>query len=108
MADFDDRRTAFENKFALDASLMFKAEARTCKMVGLWAAEQMNMEGDAANLYAQEVVSTNLEEPGFDDVKRKLMADFKEAEIEVSEHSIDRKIEEAFVRAQKEVHSEEG
>ena len=108
MADFDDRRDAYENKFALDASLMFKAEARTCKIVGLWAADQMDMEGDAANLYAKEVVSANLQEPGFDDIKRKLIADFRDADVEVSEHSIDRKIEESFARAQQEIHSEEG
>ena len=40
--------------------------------------------------------------------KRKLIADFRDADVEVSEHSIDRKIEEAFARAQQEIHSEEG
>ena len=97
MADFDDRRDAYENKFALDASLMFKAEARTCKIVGLWAADQMDMEGDAANLYAKEVVSANLQEPGFDDIKRKLIADFRDADVEVLQNRARRVVAEAYL-----------
>ncbi|MEZ5902216.1 MAG: ATPase inhibitor subunit zeta [Alphaproteobacteria bacterium] len=41
MTDFKDRESAFENKFALDEALLFKAEARCCKLFGLWMAEQL-------------------------------------------------------------------
>ena len=39
MTTFDDREHAFEAKFAHDAEMVFRAEARRNKLVGLWAAE---------------------------------------------------------------------
>ena len=39
MTTFDKRKDAFENKFAHDAQLRFKAEARRNKLLGHWAAE---------------------------------------------------------------------
>ena len=34
MTTFDDRENAFENKFAHDAEIVFRAEARRIKLVG--------------------------------------------------------------------------
>jgi len=48
MSGFDDRENAFENKFAHDAEMQFKAEARRNKLVGLWAAELMGKDERAA------------------------------------------------------------
>ncbi len=93
MSGFDDRRGAFESKYVHDQDRAFRIEARCCRMVGLWAAEKMGLTGDAAESYAKEVVASNLDEPGFGDVKRKLTADFKKKEISVSEHMIDRQLE---------------
>jgi len=36
MSSFDDRGDAFENKYAHDAEMQFKAEARRNKLLGLW------------------------------------------------------------------------
>ncbi len=91
MSSFDDRKDAFEKKFAHDEELAFKVEARTCKLFGLWAAEQLGLEGADADAYAREVIGANLEEPGFDDVKRKHVIDnmlekyFQEAKIQIME-----------------------
>ncbi len=106
MSDLDKRRAAYENRFAHDAELSFRAEARCCKKVGLWAAEHMGIEGDAASLYAKEVITANLEEPGYDDVKRKIMGDFKNKDIEVSEHAVDVAIERCHKEAIDELSSE--
>jgi len=35
MTTFDDRENAFENKFAHDAEMQFKADARRNKLLGL-------------------------------------------------------------------------
>ena len=56
MTTFDDRENAFENKFAHDAEMQFRAEARRNKLLGLWAAELMGKTGDDAEAYAREVV----------------------------------------------------
>jgi hypothetical protein len=75
MSTFDDRESAFENKFVHDEELAFKAIARRNKLVGLWAADLMGKSGDEAAAYAKEVVIADFEEAGHDDVVRKLMAD---------------------------------
>ena len=75
MSTFEDRENAFENKFAHDAEMKFKADARRNKLLGLWAAELMGKDGDAANAYAVEVVKSDFEEAGDDDVLRKVAGD---------------------------------
>ena len=75
MTTFDDRENAFESKFAHDAEMQFKADARRNKLLGLWAAEFMGKSGDAADAYAKEVVKADFEEAGDDDVLRKVASD---------------------------------
>ena len=75
MSTFDDRENAFETKYAHDAEMQFKAEARRNKLLGLWAAGLLGKEGDAANAYATEVVKSDFEEAGSDDVVRKVTSD---------------------------------
>lgn len=75
MTTFNDREKAFENKFAHDAEMQFKADARRNKLLGLWAAELMGRFGDAAAAYAQEVVKSDFEEAGHEDVFRKVSSD---------------------------------
>jgi hypothetical protein len=70
-----DRENAFENKFAHDAEMQFKAEARRNKLLGHWAAEVMGMSGADADNYAREVIKADFEEPGDEDVYRKLAGD---------------------------------
>lgn len=75
MSTFDDRENAFEAKYAHDADMQFKAEARRNKLVGLWAAELLGKSGADADAYAIEVVKSDFEEAGHDDVVRKLVGD---------------------------------
>ena len=75
MSSFDDRENAFESKFAHDADMQFKAEARRNKLLGLWAADLMGKSGDDAAAYAKEVIKADFEEPGDEDVYRKVSGD---------------------------------
>jgi len=75
MTTFDDRESAFENKFAHDAEMQFRAEARRNKLLGLWAAELIGKTGDEADAYAKEVVKADFEEAGHEDVVRKVSGD---------------------------------
>ena len=75
MSTFDDRENAFENKFAHDAEMRFKAEARRNKLLGLWAADLLGKAGDAAEAYAAAVVRADFEEAGHEDVVRKVAGD---------------------------------
>ncbi|MGC8202313.1 DUF1476 domain-containing protein [Aliiroseovarius sp. PTFE2010] len=75
MTTFDDRENAFENKYAHDAEMKFKAEARGNKLLGLWAAELLGKTGAEAEAYAAEVVKSDFEEAGHEDVFRKVSGD---------------------------------
>ena len=82
MTTFDDRERAQEAKFAHDAELNFKAEARRNRLLGEWAAGLLGKTGDDARSYALTMVASDFDEPGDEDVYRKLvhdLADFAEA-----------------------------
>jgi hypothetical protein len=76
MTTFDKREEGFEKKFAHDEELKFKATARRNKLLGMWAAEKLGITGPAAETYAKEVVAADFEEPGDNDVFRKIRRDF--------------------------------
>lgn len=105
MTDFKERKNAFENKYAHDEKLGFDTEARASKIFGLWIAEKLGLEGESANIYAGEVVEANLEEPGFDDVLRKVKADLDDKDIEISDHVLTTQLEKAVEEAKKQLSS---
>jgi hypothetical protein len=74
---FDKREEGFEKKFAHDEELRFKAMARRNKLLGLWAAGLLGKSGAEADAYAKDVVMSDFEEPGDDDVLRKVMKDLE-------------------------------
>ncbi|PWL18041.1 DUF1476 domain-containing protein [Falsochrobactrum shanghaiense] len=88
----DDRRDAFEKKFALDEELRFKAEARRNKLLGLWAADQLGKKDADAEAYAREVVAADFEEAGDEDVFRKIRADFDAANVAQTDEAIREKM----------------
>ncbi|MDR9485421.1 MULTISPECIES: DUF1476 domain-containing protein [Sediminimonas] len=75
MSTFDEREHAFESKFAHDEEMKFKAGARRNRLLGLWAAELMGKTGPEADAYAAEVIKSDFEEAGHEDVVRKVSAD---------------------------------
>lgn len=90
MANMDERKDAFEKKFAHDEELKFKATARRNRLLGLWAAEKLGKTGEAAETYAREVVAADFEEVGEEDVFRKIRGDFDAGGVEQSDHQIRR------------------
>lgn len=103
MAGLDDRKRAFEEKFAHDAELRFKAEARRNKLLGLWAAEKMGRTD--ADAYAKEVIMSDFEEAGDEDVFRKVSGDFAAANVAVEETVIREKMIDLMAQAVEEVSS---
>ncbi|CUA91647.1 DUF1476 domain-containing protein [Pannonibacter indicus] len=94
MSTFEGRGESFENKFAHDEELRFKANARRNKLLGLWAAEKLGLSAAAADEYAKEVVRADFEEAGDEDVFRKIRADFDKGHVEQSDHQIRRTMDE--------------
>ena len=75
MTTFDDRERAFENMFAHDQEMQFRIQARRNRLLGEWAAGLLGKTGDDARTYALTVVTSDFEEPGEDDVFRKVAGD---------------------------------
>jgi hypothetical protein len=106
MTTFDKRKDAFENKFAHDEQLRFKAESRRNKLLGLWAAGLLGKTGADAEAYAKSVVASDFEEAGDHDVFRKIRADFDAGGVAQSDHQIRRTMEELMQTAREQVANE--
>lgn len=100
MTTFDNREQAFEAKFAHDAELQFKAEARRNKLLGLWAAELLGKSEEDAKAYAVDVVKSDFTEAGDEDVYRKVAGDLGER---ASETTIRTKMVELMVEAKRQM-----
>jgi hypothetical protein len=92
MTSFEDREKGFERKFAHDEELKFKATARRNRLLGLWAAEQMGVTGEAAQAYAREVIKADLVARGEEDLFSKIRADFDAKGVSQSDHQIRRQM----------------
>ncbi len=103
MSTFDDREVAFESKFAHDQEVQFKAAARRNKLLGLWTAELLGKSGEEAAAYAKEIVKSDLEEDGDEDVYRKLSGDLGDR---ADETTIRSKMVELMAKAKEELIAE--
>lgn len=107
MATFSDREKAFEDKYKHDEDLRFRTEVRRNKLLGLWVARELfKLEGAEAEAYAKEVVASDLDEPGPDDVVRKVMADIQARGVDYSEHRLRHRMEELLAEAKQQIMSE--
>ena len=99
MTTFDNRKDAFENKFAHDEELRFKATARRNKLLGLWAAEKLGKSGADADAYAKSVVLADFEEAGDDDVVRKVRGDLEAAGVANADAQVRQAMNELMAKA---------
>jgi len=106
MSSFDERESSFENKFKHDKELEFKATARRNKLLGLWAANLLGIHGADAETYAKSVVKADMEKPGDQDVVDKLLADFKQRGVDMSEHRLRKQMTELMTAAVGQIRSE--
>lgn len=88
MSTFDDRERAEEARYALDQDTQFRVMNRRNKLLGLWAAGLLGIEGAAADDYAKSVVLSDLEEAGDDDVLRKVLGDLKAGGLSLTESEV--------------------
>ena len=107
MTDMNDREKAFENKYALDQEVIFRIEARACKLFGLWLAEKLGLSGDGAKAFSGSVVSSNLDEPGFEDVKRTVRPAIAEKGLDLSDAAIDSQLERFMEEARLQIMAEQ-
>jgi hypothetical protein len=103
--DFTARRDAFEAKFAHNEALRFKIAARRNTLLGLWAADKLGKSDADAETFARSVALADLEEPGQEDVIRKIMREFEAACCPEKEIDIREMLERFALRAIEEIKS---
>src|SRR5690349_46160 len=101
MTTFDEREQGFERKFAHDNELEFKATARRNRLLGEWAAGLMGLA--TVEEYARAVVKSDFEQPGDEDVLRKVFEDLKGSGVSVSEGEVRMKMDELLSHAREQI-----
>ena len=106
MTTFDERERSFEKKYEVDQEIQFKVLSRTHMMLGLWAAGLMGKTGAAAEAYAKEVVLSDFEKPGHEEVVTKLVTDLTAAGKAIDAESVHRQRNRLMAEAKKHVMTE--
>jgi hypothetical protein len=92
----DDRRKGFESKWAHDADLRFKVEAKRNRALGEWAAAKKGLTGAAVEDFIGSVIAADFQEAGDEDVFRKLRS---ELDASVSDTDIRAKMRDCLAAA---------
>ncbi len=100
MTTFNDREKEFEEKFKHDEEFRFKTTMRRNKLLGLWVAEQLGITGEGADAYAREVIESDFQEPGDEDVFRKVWGDLQAKNVDISKHLLRKQMDELMAVAQ--------
>jgi hypothetical protein len=95
---FDKREEGFEQQYAHEAELRFRATARRNKLLGLWAAGRLGLTGEAADNYAKDLVVSDFAQRD-SEIFSKLRRDFDANGVILSDHQIRRTMDEFMARA---------
>ncbi len=106
MSTFDEREKGFEAKYKHDQDLQFRVMARRNKLLGLWAAELMAIAGADAETYAKEVVVSDFERPGDDDVLEKVHGDLIAKGLDLSGPDVRKEMERLLDVARQQIEAE--
>ncbi len=106
MTTFDKREKSFEAKYAHDQETVFKIGARRNKLLGLWMAEHLGLEGADADAYAKQVIASDFEKPGDEDVFEKVWGDVQSKGLDLSEDQVRKQMQALLEVAREQVTSE--
>ena len=96
---YDGREKGFEKKYQMDEELQFKVAARSNKYLGEWVSTKLGKNEEEKKNYIQEIIKSDLEEAGQEDVFRKIKKDFQTASFTVEDTEIRDQMEKALLRA---------
>jgi hypothetical protein len=106
MGSIDDREKSFENKFAHDLELEFKAKARRDKLLAQWIAPQLGLAGADVTKYAESLAATSPEKHHDDALVAKILKDFAAKGVEMTEHRLRKHLNELHADARAQVMKE--
>ncbi len=88
MSIFEDREHGHELQFAREEEMAFRITARRNRLLGHWAAVQMQLTAEEADAYAKAVVQADFEEAGDEDVVRKVLGDLTAAGVTTDDATV--------------------
>ena len=103
MSKFEEREKSFEKKFANDQELQFKVSARSNKYLGEWVSSVLKLKNEEKEKYIQEVIKSDMEEAGSEDVFRKVKKDFERELIDIEDKEIRNQMQKALTRAKEDL-----
>ena len=103
MTQFDDRERAFEAKFSHDEEMKFRITARRNRLLGEWAARKMGLSEAETVCYSKDVVRSDFEEAGENDVIRKVLGDLTAAGIDCDEDKIGEALRNKEIEARRQI-----
>src|ERR1700761_7550739 len=103
MTTFDDRERGFEKRFALDQEQELNAQARRNPALGEQPALLKGLTKDHVAEYAAVIVKSEVDQPGDDDVLRKVFEDLKGAGVQITEGEVRMKMAELMAQARESV-----
>ena len=103
---FRKREKGYEAKFKLDEEMRFKAASRRNKLLALWIAERLGMTSAETETYIKDVVRSDLDEPGINDIVRKVVKDCEERKVPIAEPELRAEIERLDAIALKQIGGE--
>jgi hypothetical protein len=106
MSGFDDRKKQEESRYKHDQELLFKARNRGNKLFGLWIADKLGLEGDAAADYAKDVVMADFDAPGDDDIFDKIKPDLAAKSIAIEDDILQKHLESCRQEALEQIKAE--
>ena len=107
MTQFDDRERAYEAKFAHDEEMNFRIVARRNRLVGEWAARLMGLSEEETASYAKDVVRSDFESAGDDDIVRKVLGDLTSANVDTDEAAIREALGHKMIEARRQIIQEQ-
>ena len=102
----DKKKKAEEAKYSRNADFEFKAIARRNKLLGLWAAGILGLSKPESEDFVKQTILSDFEEPGDNDVLRKIVGDLKKSTQEISQEDVRKKMDELLDEAKEQISSE--
>ncbi len=106
MTTFNEREKSFEAKYQRDQEKLFRITSRRNRLLGLWVANLFGMPDNQALDYAKDVVLADFEEPGDDDVVRKVLKDFAERNVPMDEQTLRTEMVRLLEEAESQINAE--
>ena len=101
MNNFNDREKGFERKFANDQEVEFKISAKRNKLLATWVANILKLNEEQKKIYIAEVIKSDFQESGDEDVFKKIKKDLEGKNIQDTD--IRQKMSEFLETAKKEI-----